>query len=97
MQDKQSGGIARFGGRLSNGRFREVIVEVGGFQLRSLLFVQESGNDIQEDGENDRNQDRTGDWKIKRAILPFDANISRQASKRDSKFRGEKHSPTDEE
>jgi hypothetical protein len=48
--------------------------------------VQESKDDIQNDGKNDRNQNTTREWKIERAVLAFDVNITGQVSERDAEF-----------
>lgn len=71
-----------------------MIVEVGGFQY---LFLQKAGNDIEYNGEKNRYQDRTCDRKIERPILPFDADVTGQASQRDAELRGEIHASADEE
>lgn len=44
MQHKQTRRIARLDGSLRDGRFGEMVVEVGGFQD---LFLQKTGNDIE--------------------------------------------------
>lgn len=63
----------------------------------NFLFTYEAGDDVQEDGEQNRHQNRTRNWKIERAILALDTNVTGQAPEGDTEFGGKVNPPADEE
>lgn len=61
------------------------------------LFFQKPRDDIQQNTQYYRNQDRACKREIKATILSLDADIAGQSSERDSKFRGKVYPSANEE
>jgi hypothetical protein len=59
--------------------------------------IEESDNDVQNNGQQNRKQTGGHDGKVKKAIASLNANIARQAAKGNSQPRSQIYSPTDQD
>jgi hypothetical protein len=61
------------------------------------LSIEESDNNVQNNRQHNGKHTRSHNRKVKEAVPSFDADIAGQSSQGNPKFRGQIHSPTDQD
>src|SRR5215213_3847999 len=62
-----------------------------------MLSIEESDNDVQNNGQQNRKHTRSDNGKVKQATASLDADIPRQSPKRNPQSRSQIYSPTNQD